>query len=586
MNATARLNAELDALVFPGATLGHTEPVSPSPGGFRYEAFAQHYVRQSKGRWRGKRLNFYPEQRGFNHALFATDAGGERLYREALKGVARKNGKSTDSAALALYLLLADGEPAPEVYGAAGSREQAKIILTEAKRMVHASPALSEWCKVYRNEIVVPSIDGVFRAVSADAGLQMGSNPNGVVADELHVWRGDAGRELYYALSTGMDARQAPLFVSITTAGYDTDTICYDVFERGARGDEQDFLMYWIGALEGEDIADPAVWMRANPAPWITEQRMRRNFHRLPASVFARLHLNLWTATEDFWLPQDAWAKCRDRAVEIEDGERVWLGVDIGYTRDHSAVVEVARRENVLTLDENGEPVRKTVYPVNAYIFKPAEHGGKLDLSPVENKIKELVRKRRVRSVSYDRTLFHKSAEELSELVRMEDVPWASNQRIVEGSQRVYGLIVDRLFRHSGDKTFGQHVHNATVRETESGFRISKHKSKKQIDALAALVMAVIGMDADSGVEPGARPIATGSPPKDLARLQAVRRRAVEQLSKGGVVECSTGDYIAAVRDGLQEYAGRMLEDGEELRARAALAEVQRLDAVHAFGVS
>lgn len=212
--------------------------------------------------------------------------------------------------------------------------------------MVRASPVLDEWCKVYRNEIVVPSIDGVYRAVSADGGLQMGSNPSAVVADELHVWKGDAGRELYYALTTGMDARENPLIVSITTAGYNTDSIAFEVYERmlglGAGDadeytDESRSLLWWLGAIAGEDTADPDVWLRANPAPWLTPEVLRRAFKRLPRAVFERLHLNLWTQTEQLWLPAGAWDRLRSD-LRIKPGERVWLGVDIGFKRDASAI--------------------------------------------------------------------------------------------------------------------------------------------------------------------------------------------------------------------------------------------------------
>ena len=67
---------------------------------------------------------------------------GLRRFRTAYCAVPRKNGKSTLSAGIGLYLLVADGEHGAEIYSAATSRDQARIVFDEAKRMVGSSPAL------------------------------------------------------------------------------------------------------------------------------------------------------------------------------------------------------------------------------------------------------------------------------------------------------------------------------------------------------------------------------------------------------------------------------------------------------------
>ncbi len=591
--ATREWEESPGGILYPGAHFGHTESITPSPGGLRYEAFCAKHIRQSKGRWRGHPLRFYPQQQGFHHELFRTELG-RRIYTEALYGVARKNGKSTDVAALALYLLLADGEPAPEVYGAAGSREQARVVFTEAARMVEASPVLSEWCTVRRNEIIVPSIDGVYRVVSAEGGLQMGTNPSGVVGDELHVWKGDAGRELYYALTTGMLARENPLIITITTAGYERDSIAFEVYERMlgiGRADEENLytdagrsLMYWLGATEGDDTSDPRIWLKANPAPWLTERVLGREFHRLPLPVFERLHLNLWTQTERLWLPEGAWAALRSDK-RIRPGERVWIGVDIGFKRDASAVVMVARRD--------GEgPGGRPLYVAQAFIFEPARgEDGALELGPVKRRIRKIIEEQNVVELRYDRTLFQETAEELSETVRTVEVPWASNQRVVEMTQTLYELIVEHGIVHDGEPTFAAHVNAAVIRETESGFRASKAKSKRRIDALAALLMAIGGaVDKRRGAEPGVRFVDTSTPRRNgHKRTDApseddpLAKAAVAKVYAGGIVDCTREQYESVVRRALQAYAGRCSEEGDDLHARLALHEVKRLDGVHDF---
>jgi phage terminase large subunit-like protein len=198
--------------------------------------FAQEWIVQTKGRWAGNPLVLEPWQRSFMDELFLVYDDGERVYREALLGIARKNGKSTISAAIALYMLLASGEQGPEVYVAAGSKDQARIVFDQAREFVVASPRLSDWLQVQKNAIICKANNGVFRVLAAEAGTNYGLNPSGVVIDELHVHEDP---ELYYSLTTGQLARESPLVVSITTAGWDRDTICYQLYERGQELERQ-----------------------------------------------------------------------------------------------------------------------------------------------------------------------------------------------------------------------------------------------------------------------------------------------------------------------------------------------------------
>ena len=125
-------------------------------------AFIEKYCRHSKGKM-GKEP-FVLEL--WEKALIAATFGfvhkidGTRKYRELILIVARKNGKSTLGSAIALYMLLADGENGPEVVSAATKREQAKIIWLEARRMVKKSPSLSKRAKCLVGEIVSGFNDG------------------------------------------------------------------------------------------------------------------------------------------------------------------------------------------------------------------------------------------------------------------------------------------------------------------------------------------------------------------------------------------------------------------------------------------
>ena len=100
-----------------------------------------------------------------------------------------------------------------------------------------------------------------------------GFNTHGVIFDELHT---QPNRKLFDVMLQGSgDARMQPLYFLITTAGNDTNSICYEVHQKAidiAEGRKVDPTFYSViyGAAEDEDWTDPKVWKKANPSLGIT----------------------------------------------------------------------------------------------------------------------------------------------------------------------------------------------------------------------------------------------------------------------------------------------------------------------------
>src|SRR5690554_2994387 len=145
-------------------------------------------LRHTKGEWAGQPFSLRPWQEKLVRELFGTlRPDGLRQYRTAWIEVPRKNGKSTLTAALALYLLVADGEPGAEVYSAACDRDQASLVFDIAAGMVRQSPTLKKRLKVIDStkRIVDPKTGSFYRAIAADAPSAHGFNAHAVIADEL-----------------------------------------------------------------------------------------------------------------------------------------------------------------------------------------------------------------------------------------------------------------------------------------------------------------------------------------------------------------------------------------------------------------
>lgn len=438
----------------------------------RFLRFCRRYLVHTKGRWAGRPLELEPWQVEIvTELLGRVGPDGLRHWREALIGMPRKNGKSTLAAAIALYGLVADREPGAEVYSAACSRDQARVVFGQAAEMVRRSAVLSEVCHPYRSVIECPSTGAVYRALSADAGVAHGLNPHISVVDELHA---HPSADLYEALRTASGARSQPLLLSITTAGADMGGICRKLWEKGMAGSDDRFYFRWFAAPDSADVDDPAAWKAANPASWITEDFLRSQRAGLPEDAFRRWHLNQWVTGVSRWVPREAWDACAG-PPDIPEGASVVVGVDSAPKRDSTAVV-VAR------MDADG------VCHVRSWVWE-ASANGYLDYAAVEQFLRDLARTYDVRRMVFDpynmtRSMLQLAAEGLA----VEEFP-QTDARMVPASQHLWELVTTGRLRHGGDPVLTAHSDGTVVAQTPRGWRFTKAAGRRN-DAIVALAMA------------------------------------------------------------------------------------------------
>ena len=235
--------------------------------------FVENFCKNSKGKMGGKPFIMELWQRAMTAALFGFvhKIDGVRKYREFILIVARKNGKSAWASAIALYMQMADGEPGPECVSAATKKDQAKIVWSEAKRMVKKSPVLSKRMRCLVAEIVSDFNDGVFKPLSSDSNTLDGLNVHCSVIDELHAIE---DKNLYDVIVDGMTAREQPISIITTTAGTVREGIFdikYDECERIINGyDSGEYVdervLPIIYELDNrKEWTDPECWAKANP---------------------------------------------------------------------------------------------------------------------------------------------------------------------------------------------------------------------------------------------------------------------------------------------------------------------------------
>lgn len=268
-----------------------------------------------------------------------------RLTKSVYIQIARKNGKTALSAALALYCMIADFEMSAEVDLAANSREQAALAFRMCSEFAKGLNPRGNRIKRYRNKIEYPETSSRINVFAAQASRLDGWNASLALLDEFHESK-DGGR-MRDVLVSSMAMRENPLMVIITTAGFDksgpcyaTRTVCTEILKGIKEDDSQFALIYELD--EGDDWTDESVWNKANPNLDIT---VRRKFLREQVTkaqnnpseeVGVRTKsFNEWCDSEMTWIP-DHYVTSATQDFKLTDfkGMDAWVGIDLSATSD------------------------------------------------------------------------------------------------------------------------------------------------------------------------------------------------------------------------------------------------------------
>ncbi|PTJ02858.1 terminase large subunit [Staphylococcus simulans] len=232
--------------------------------------FIETFCRHSKGELAGKPLILDLFQKAYISALFGfvDKDTGKRRYTESFFYVARKNGKTTMLSAIALYMMIADGESGAEVYSVASKRDQANILFDQAHEMIKQSPDLSRNIRKRKSDLYFSHNFAKMQSLGKNSNSLDGLNAHLVVIDELHSIQ---DRNLYEVMKQSQSARTQPLLIMITTAGTHRGTIFDDLYEYACNvvdGNFKDdnFLPIMYELDKKSEYKKPECWQKANPS--------------------------------------------------------------------------------------------------------------------------------------------------------------------------------------------------------------------------------------------------------------------------------------------------------------------------------
>jgi phage terminase large subunit-like protein len=317
--------------------------------------FIQGFLRIDKGPKAGEPFTLLPWQweRVITPLFGWKRADGTRRFRRALIFIAKKNGKSSLAAAIALYLLVADGEQSAEVYCCALDRWQASVVHDVCAAMVDSSPHLARQLEVIasRKVIAFPKTRSKLEALSADVGQKEGISASGIVFDELHTQK---TRGLFSTLAYSGAARRQPLLVMLTTAGVvEPDALWLEQYEyaKGVEAgtiEDDAFLPVIFEAPADADWTDSSAWRLANPSlgTTVTQSELAEACKVAQASPaqqsdFRRYRLNQPQQQTTRFVDMAQWAANDAHGIDPQEwkGRRVYGGLDLSSTSDMNALV-------------------------------------------------------------------------------------------------------------------------------------------------------------------------------------------------------------------------------------------------------
>lgn len=499
----------------------------------RAVAFFDTYLVHTKGEWAGSPMKLEPWQEYHTRNIFGwRKPDGTRAFRVVYCEIPRKNGKSTWLSGIGILLTAGDREPGAEVYSAATDKDQARIVFETAKEMVRASPELRKRCRALRNAIVVNALGASYKVLSADVENKHGFNSHGILFDELHA---QANRELWDVLTTSTGSRRQPLTVAITTAGYDRNSICWEMHEyarKVAEGIFEDAECYPIiyAAAQEDDWRSPDIWRKANPNLGVSVKlndiaaACRRAVNN-PAeeNTFRRLRLNQWTQQDVRWLPIARWDECGPPALPPIDiaalrGRECWGGLDLASSIDIAALLLTfaEKRETkdgyqthftelpYFWIPENNmrERVERDHVPYDLWVREGlirTTPGDVIDYDFIVRDVDQIMNEFRLLEIAYDRWGAAKITKDLDEAGRRH---YGSGFKLVPFGQGFAGmsapakelvrLVLARQINHGGNRVLRWMADNAIVKQDPAGnIKPDKSKSKNKIDGIVALVMSL-----------------------------------------------------------------------------------------------
>lgn len=265
----------------------------------------------------------------------------------------KKNGKTTLFAALAMYVLLHTHNA--EIFVAAAAQQQAGQLYNFCKKFLSDTPWLDQLLKGLDGSYRIIRTDGdegFIKCIGSDARTADGATPTLALIDELHRHKNG---DLYGVLVDGLPAREGRS-ITISTAGDNELSplgklrqkalampgLVVEGAHKHVLTDDGSFAFHEWSLKDDDDLTNFNLVKTANPLSARTVQVLKQQFNSPSMTPWrwARFMCGIWLSGEESALDTVAVRACTGTDMgEVAEGEPVWVGMDVGWTRDTTALV-------------------------------------------------------------------------------------------------------------------------------------------------------------------------------------------------------------------------------------------------------
>lgn len=478
--------------------------------------FISRYCVTPEGKHVGQPIVLAGFQEKFIRDVYDNPTGTRRAYLS----LARKNGKTALIACIVLaHICGPEAVLNSQIVSGAMSRDQAALVFAAAAKMVNLSPNLSKLVRIVPSgkRLIGLARNVEYRALAADGSTAHGLSPVLAILDEVGQVKGPQS-DFIDAITTAQGAYDDALLIAISTQA-PTDNDLFSIWlDAAANGDDPQVVSHVYAAPDGCALDDEEAWKTANPAldlfrsrSDLTQQAARAVEMPSSQNTFRVLCLNQRVNMFSPLIGRDEWMACQG-AAEFDDGEEVFLALDLSSVDDLTALVMVSA--------ENGDRVKP-------FLWKPSEvidaHGtrdrvpyrvwlkdGHLEESPgrtidpasVAYKVSELCSRYRVCGLAYDRWRIEGFLKELDRIGLLAQKGDGDGLRLIDWGQGFASMapaidafersVLERRLVHPGNPVLTWNVANAVVVSDAAGNRkLDKQKARFRIDGAVALAMAL-----------------------------------------------------------------------------------------------
>lgn len=453
-----------------------------------------------------------------------------RRFNKAYISVARKNGKSLLVSGIALYDLILGTNPkaSRQVYSAANTRDQAKIVFNMVKNQLKAlrsvSPSIRRFTKVNKYEIECED-ESFMKPLASDSSTLDGLNCMNFIADEIAEARDFTVIDV---LQTSMAQQEDGIGILISTASANLNGPMHSleypfitkILNNEAEADRYLALCWELDSLK--DAENTELWIKANPLFELEEVKEKMIDHKKSVEKESRIkgdltnfytkELNMWVqASQDSFIDKESWEAVKATKEYNIRKRPVYIGMDLSRTRDITAVSWVIpiNEEQKLLVDTHGfiasiggieRKIQEDKIP-----YRQFENQGLVSISKLESGLVDHADMCEwivdfVETYELDlQGIFYDGHQASQSVLNLAEV--FGERMLIEVPQRIQYLnaptkyLRDAIYKgdiiHQNNPLLNTAMYNAYMKEFADNIAIEKKMNRNKIDSLDALINAM-----------------------------------------------------------------------------------------------